>query len=259
MVTVIGVPTPPTLTCPMEVVTRPLTAATIEAMAEDDGLLSGWRWELVGQPAGSAAAPPSPSNRPTTRFTPDIAGMYTLRVSVRDDDGNTATCNTTVLAVSDEGLRVEMFWNTDGTDMDLHLLSPVATAWTNDDDCHFRNCQGGGLNWGRAAASEDDPSLDIDDTNGFGPENINIDVPQDGTFRVGVHGWSGRGEVTVRIYCGGSRTEPELTLGPVRVNDGDLWKVADVNISGISCSIDELLDAAGQPLVINRPGQFDSR
>jgi len=259
VVTVVGVPTPPTLTCPMEVITRPLTPTTIEAMAEDDGALSGWRWELVGQPAGSDARPPRPANRPTTMFIPDIAGRYSLNVSVRDDDGNTATCITTVIAVADEGLRVEMFWNTDGTDMDLHLLNPVATAWTNDDDCHFRNCQGGGLNWGRPAAAEDDPSLDLDDTNGFGPENINIDVPEDGTFRVGVHGWSGRGQVTVRIYCGGSREDPELTLGPVQVNDGDLWKVADVTIDGIDCAIAELTDAAGRPLVINRPGQFDAR
>lgn len=257
-VTVIGTPTPPTLTCPMEVLTRPLTPTAVEAMAVDDGTLSGWRWQLVGQPMGSAAGAPSPANRPATTFTPDIAGTYTLQVSVRDDDGNTASCTTNVLAVNDQGLRVEMFWDTDGTDMDTHLLSPRATEWTNGEDCHFRNCIGGGLSWGPGGA-DDDPRLDIDNTTGFGPENINIDEPENGTFRVGVHAWRGRGNVTVRIYCGGDRMNPELTLGPTRVTDGDLWKVADVLIDGLDCTITPLVDGAGRPLVINRPGQFDTR
>jgi hypothetical protein len=258
VVTAIGVPTPPTLTCPMEVITRPLTDTTIEAMAEDDGMLSNWQWDLVSQPMGSAAMQPSPRNAPSTVFRADIAGRYELSVRVRDDDGNEASCMTTVIAVVDEGLRVEMFWDSDGTDMDTHLLSPRATAWTGDEDCHFRNCIGGGLSWGPRGA-EDDPRLDIDEQDGFGPENINIDEPENGTFRVGIHGWRGRGDVTVRIYCGGDRMDPEVTLGPTRVTDGDLWKVADVTIDGIDCSIDELTNAAGQPLVINRPGQFDSR
>ena len=257
-VTVIGTPTPPTLTCPMEILTRPLTPTPVEATAVDDGTLSNWRWDVTGQPMGSAAGPPSPRNNPATSFTPDIAGTYELTVRVRDDDGNTATCTTTVLAVNDQGLRVEMFWDSDGTDMDLHLLSPRATAWTNGEDCHFRNCTGGGLNWGPGGA-DDDPRLDIDDQNGFGPENINVDEPENGTFRVGVHGWSGRGRVTVRIYCGGDRMNPARTLGPTRVNDGDLWKVADVLIDGIDCTITPLLTPGGAPLVINQPGQFDSR
>ncbi len=257
-VRVIGTPTPPTLTCPMEVVTRPLTATPIEAMAIDDGTLSNWRWDLTGQPMGSAAAPPSPRNNPVTSFTPDIAGTYELTVRVRDDDGNTATCMTTVLAVNDQGLRVEMFWDTDRTDMDLHLLSPRATAWTNPEDCYYANCVGGGLNWGPGGA-DDDPRLDIDDTNGFGPENTNIDEPENGTFRVGVHAFRGRGNVTVRIYCGGDRMTPARTIGPVPVSDQNLWKVADVEIDGLDCTITELTNAAGQPLVLNNPGRFDSR
>src|SRR5690606_29907608 len=120
-----------------------------------------------------------------TVYTPDIAGDYTLRLRVQDDSGHLAECTTIVRAVATEGLRVEIFWDTNGTDMDTHLLHPNARTWNSNLDCYYGNCIGG-LSWsdpGRA----DDPSLDIDDVDGFGPENINIMTPAAGTYRVGVH------------------------------------------------------------------------
>ncbi len=239
-VTVIGTETPPTIMCPAVIETTPLTPTTVVGTAVDDGEIRSAGWSVVGAPMGSNAEAPRPPNNLRTVFTPDVAGEYTLRLQVQDDSGHLAECTTLVRAVATEGLRVEVFWNTNGTDMDTHLLHPDARSWNGSLDCYYANCQGSGLSWS-APGGADDPSLDIDDVNGFGPENINIMSPAAGTYRVGVHSYRGDGAVTVRIYCGGSATEPRRTFGPVRLSETDLlWRVADVTITGTTCVINEI-------------------
>lgn len=252
-VLVIGTPTPPDAMCPATIETSPLTPTEIVATAVDDGTIRTWAWRVVAVPPGSRPAAPSPPNAPRTTFTPDLAGEYRLRLTVTDDDGDTGECETLVRAISSDGLRVEVFWDTDGTDMDTHLLRPGARAWFDDrDDCYFGNCREIGgvpqLMWG-AAGSEDDPRLDIDDTDGFGPENINIARPALGTYRVGVHAWAGFARVTVRIYCGGSTTTPRQTFGPVAIDGRRLWRVADVTITATGCTIRDLAGAGGPNII----------
>ncbi len=241
---VIGEPTPPTVECPDVVDTRPLTEVGIEASAEDDGTIVSWRWRLLDVPPGSSARPPAPANAAATRFTPDLAGEYRLEVVATDDDGMTGRCETIVRAVADEGIRIEMFWDTDGTDMDVHLLNPEGMRWRTPDDCYYANCVSRDmmsvLEWGRPGP-DDNPRLDIDDTDGFGPENINIDEPYDGVYRVGVYAYNGSGRVTVRIYCGGDRTEPRIAFGPRQLRGvgqlHDFWRVADIDIRGVGCDV----------------------
>ncbi|MFN9813009.1 MAG: PKD domain-containing protein [Deltaproteobacteria bacterium] len=249
-VTVIAEPTPPDAICPATIDTRPLSTVTIEGSGVDDGTIVAAGWSLRSEPLGAASSPPSPADSARATFQPLLAGEYTLELAVRDDDGNVASCTTLVRAIATEGLRVEVFWNTDGTDMDTHLMrpGPDSMRWFSGDDCFYANCQGGGLGW-PPDGSEDDPSLDIDDTNGFGPENINVTSPVDGTYRVAIDAFRGAANTTVRIYCGGSTTEPRQTFGPVFIDSGpnDLWRVADITISGGSCTIADLRTADGRP------------
>jgi hypothetical protein len=150
-----------------------------------------------------------------------------------------------------------MFWDTRDTDMDLHLLSPVAKRWFDEDtnqDCFYSNCTGTPPNWSNQASDVDDPHLDIDDTDGFGPENINVDRPAAGSYRVGVHAYSGSaGKVTVRLYCGGSRLEPRATLGPVALEQDEVWKVADVEIGTDGrCQVKSLAKPGATPEIVPR-------
>jgi len=260
-VEVIGTPTAPECT-DTTIDTRPLDETTITGAGIDDGRIVGWRWRLVDSPPGSAARAPSPANEMTTRFFPDIAGEYRLSLTVTDDDGDVASCTFLVRALATEGLRIEMNWDTDGTDMDTHLLRPLpeGTSWFNDNDCYYANCNESGgdlLDWG-GPGTDDNPRLDLDDTDGFGPENINVDEPQPGVYRVAIHAFRGTGRVSVRIYCGGSTTTPRQTFGPTTIRgsggssrNNDFWKVADVEITRSGdCRITELASAGGGPNIV---------
>jgi len=147
-----------------------------------------------------------------------------------------------------EGIRVEVSWNTSSTDVDTHLLRRAGgTGWFNSPmDCYYANRV---PSWD-AAGTADDPRLDIDDVDGFGPENINLDAPITGsTYRVGIHYYRGTGasSVTVRIYCGDVSTTPARTYtrnllnGAAGSDANDFWRVADVRWEGgDACTITDL-------------------
>ncbi|MBK6578313.1 MAG: hypothetical protein IPG17_19370 [Sandaracinaceae bacterium] len=231
-VTVEAAPSAPVLTCPAVVTVRPLRPATVTAtLVASDAPLTTISWTQGAYPDGSTAGGPSPSNQLSTQITPDIVGEYPLRLDVEDGNGFTAGCDVLVRAVSDEGLRVEVFWDTAGTDMDVHVMDPAGTRWFTPLDCHYANCRSS-LPWG-GPGTEDNPRLDIDDVNGFGPENINIQEPVPGTYRVAIDAFRGRGNVSVRIYCGGTVTVPVAEFGPsLLAATGFMWRVADVTVRG---------------------------
>ncbi|MBI5485846.1 MAG: hypothetical protein HY905_00790 [Deltaproteobacteria bacterium] len=279
-VVVNATPSGPDAICPAEACTVPLNTITLTGNGVDDGTIVGYHWELSTLPEGSAADPPSPVDGATTSFFPDIAGRFGITLTVQDDDGNRGSCTFEVVAVPSEGLRVEMYWNPpdrscstpdypvgcDATDVDLHLLHPAATSWISGLDCYYANCNasyGAVLEWD-APGAEDNPRLDLDDVEGHGPENINIDDPVVGSeYLVGVHyydeaGW-GPSQVYVRIYCastsGVCESGPPVDFGPVTLVNGglggmeasDFWRVAAVTWNGVTCSVRSLASADGTP------------
>ncbi|MFT4979387.1 MAG: hypothetical protein ACI8S6_005297 [Myxococcota bacterium] len=184
--------------------------------------LSEHRWTLVRQPAGSVATLP-PGGADREGFIADLAGEYVAELVVINTEGEqSAPCLAVLRAVPDQNLWIELFWSEPDDDMDLHLLRPGGSLRT-DDDCYYDNCMGGRLDWGVLGDESDDPSLDIDDIYGTGPENINIGQPESGTFTVLVHDYQGStsdhygdNEVTVSIFLGG-----QLAWTESRIIDGD--------------------------------------
>lgn len=270
-------PTPPTAICPRTINTTPLTEVTLYGDAVDDGWIVSWSWGLVSTPPGSAAVDPEPPDAQVATFFPDVAGEYIIRLTVGDDDGNEASCDVTVRAVPGEGLRVELYWNPpdtscdthpgpgcDSTDVDLHLLHPDAPHWFGErsaaSDCYYATCVGG-MEWDTADPA-DNPRLDLDDVEGFGPENINIDEPVVGhAYTVGVHFYSDDGtgrlaQAYVRIYCGIIEVDPVYETGPVELvgasssMENDFWRVATVTWDGFRCSVVPLADESGGPDII---------
>ncbi len=89
----------------------------------------------------------------------------------------------------DEKLTIRLAWNTDGTDVDLHVWDPKGNhAWGN---------ARGGIPGGR---------IDRDDKDGFGPEIFTMAKPISGLYTVRVHyydpGSHGATIVTLSIHLG---------------------------------------------------------
>jgi hypothetical protein len=243
----------PQVTCPGNLLAAPLQTRQLTATAQpgaSGAAIQSVFWSILNRPATSSTNP-SPANALTTSIFLDVAGSFDLKFTAVDTNGTPGSCNVNINAIPTENLRIEVSWNSDGTDVDSHLLDITATKWGGDEDdldCNFRNCDGGSnLEWGVAGAA-DNPRLDIDDTNGFGPENINIDFPRTGgAYRFGTQYFRSSGntntQVLVRIFCGGT-LGGQFTL-PVLL-DQQLWKVADVSFSNqTTCLLTELGQVVG--------------
>lgn len=163
-------------------------------------------WRIVNKPYGSRELP-TPVDSCITTFTPDMVGDYVLEMAVVDEQGKYNSCQTKLTAVPHGGLWVEMFWEK-ASDVDLHLLHPnsdplVSSNWWTNDDCYY-----GGRNRAWDGGGDASASLDRDDTQQTGPENIRINRPVIGhRYAVGVHWFRNAGHsttwVTTNIYCGG--------------------------------------------------------
>jgi hypothetical protein len=84
-------------------------------------------------------------------------------------------------------VHIALRWDTDDTDFDLRLLRGGAT-WSDVDGgtCYFGNRT---PDWGIADESADDPRLDRDDTEGFGPEFIDFPAPPSDIYMVAAQYW----------------------------------------------------------------------
>ena len=204
----------PVVTCDASqyIVAPPYDSVNLLGDATDpQGLqITSWAWTVVG-PGGSDAVP-TPANTQDSSLTPDLAGVYNVSLVATNSAGvASAPCNVQIESISAQDLRVEMFWDQNGDDMDLHLLAPGGTFESSTTDCHFTNCKASsiGLDWGTLGFTDDDPVLDLDDISGDGPENINIIQPQNGSYTVIVHDYGAdpgipSTSVTVNIYLDGA-------------------------------------------------------
>jgi len=125
--------------------------------------------------------------------------------------------------------------------MDLHLAHPLAAEsasqrdsdgdgqpdpWLHPTyDCSWRN---NAPDWGNSGDVHD-PRQDIDDRDGAGPENINIAIPENVEYRVGVGYYAangfGQSRAIVRIFVDETLVaEYENSLA-----EGDMWEVATID------------------------------
>jgi hypothetical protein len=153
----------------------------------------------------------NPVERYAPEFFADPAGAYIFELSVMNEAGvwDSSPDPVSIVAAPLDGFYVKLSWDNDN-DLDLHLAESGAALYTSKDVSWCND----NPNWG-ANGGADDPSLDWDAVDGWGPETITIDAPKDGVFDVKVHydgeqgyaectGPCASSEATVNIYLGGN-------------------------------------------------------
>lgn len=210
-------------------------------------------------------------------------GEYIL--SIGDDVGQLITGTVTVSTAGAEAaaMRIKLTWNTDNTDIDLYLAKP-GDSLPSDDNCYWDNphpdWDGDGEHYDPedpAHNDTNDPYLDKDDQDGYGPEHITIYDPPAGTYSVAVHyyPWDDRDNpatdatVTVTLFEG-TANQIVRTFGPQTMNADDGWFVTTITVpagtfssvmqsTGSALSLSEKLPAKAGRASINQLGANNSR
>lgn len=145
-----------------------------------------YKWKLLSKPSGSTADITWVSAWETPLFFADLAGDYVFELGVTNTLGasDPTPDEVTITAEPSDGFYVQVSWDTTDTDFDLHILRTSSSQiFDSPDDCCFCNS---GPSW-YATGSGDDPSLDWDDIDGYGPETTTIDSPATGGYRILLH------------------------------------------------------------------------
>ena len=216
------------------------------------------KWS-VKQPAGSNQPLLPNASFPNPKLLANASGEYEFCLEVWDanDVKSCVPACQKVQVVPNNAIHVELLWDTPsdpdqtdsgpaaGADMDLHFAHQISTApdydcdgvgdpWFNNPfDTFWFNSN---PNWGSAnSAVEDDPSLDLDDTDGAGPENLNLAEPEGeentpNAYSVGVHYWNdhglGESSASVSIYLQGTLS---VQIPKVKMKVLDMWYVGKIN------------------------------
>ena len=188
-----------------------------------------YEWVLEQRPVGSTTILSTPTNE-RTEIDCDIAGDYQVRLQVWDDRG-IRSCNDAVVrftAQPKEDLHIQLVWDHPTADLDLHLLREGGMPFTHEGDTYFSNR----LPQWFPDNPESNPSLDVDDNEGYGPENINIETPLPGsTWTILAHYWNKQTDgdpytvASLRIYARGQEV---ADISESLETDEVMWTVAEI-------------------------------
>ena len=229
-----------------------LTAAPLEYVVldgtestDEDGEVVEWEWVVLEDPPGTTIdleptqGDLQDQDQSMRRFQPLTAGTYRIGLNVVDDSGF-QSCNqaeVTVTAIPDQNIHVELTWtnpadpdetDNNGSDLDLHLTKMGPGEWFEEPYSiwYLHPNSNEDPVW-----NPEDPSLDIDITDGLGPENITMRTPADCQwYAVGVHYYDevfGTAYATVRIYINGD-LRFERPYYPLQ-NSNNFWDVARIH------------------------------
>jgi hypothetical protein len=173
-------------------------------------------------------------------YSPLLAGPDFGSYYFNTDDPNEPSAKLDVSGIGvappieELGLSVKLSWDANSCDVDSHLIAPGGGFFDCTLDCHFGNPS---PVWGDANNWIDNPFLDVDDVDGYGPEHINISEPAAGTYKYVVHYYSDQDpsgfsasvetNATVEVYSFGQLLK---TFGPVHLDQSNRnWDVFTID------------------------------
>lgn len=240
-----------------DIVVPPGTTVTLDGTQSygDDVLIAEYQWELVSPTGSTASFVPSASSA-TPSLHLEVPGVYTIRLSVRDELG-AVSCVPATYRIFVESSEGEFFavlsWTTpgvadeDGGDLDLHLMHPLAKGGGRDldgdgvgdgfcdipFDAHWFNLK---PNWGFIDPTiPDDPEV-TDSTRPNGVETASLPFLEDGAvYTLAIHAFGGLdgqpdllNYATLRVYRAGVLV---FDLADIELTSGDLWMAVTFDTS----------------------------
>jgi hypothetical protein len=202
----------------------------------------GYEWSLLVRPVGSTAVLSSTS-QDRTELEVDLAGLYQVQLNVfaadvaRPDNAPIRSCAPAIVDIDvkpSEDLHVQLVWDHPSADFDLHVMQGGGTPFTHETDCYFsnRNPIGDADNPTWSLQADENPSLDVDDDRGYGPENANIVHPAPGSrWVVLAHYWNKQTDgdptatATVRLFVYGRQA---IELTQTFTDDQQLWRAIEI-------------------------------
>lgn len=219
---------------------EPLEVVTFNAsmsQAYGGNTIADYEWSLVMRPSDTIVELEQSQGVSNSLYL-ELAGSYEVELHVWDSEGirSCEPARMAVESVSGDGLHIQLVWDTPndpsrtnniGADLDLHLRHQNGVWNTDPLNCYWLNMN---PNWGDPNNNDMNPSLDIDKIDGWGPENINLKIPEDGRYySIGVYYFSDHGfgasYGTTRIFIDGIL---ELEIQNRRITSQQFWHVADV-------------------------------
>lgn len=241
-----------------EFLTKPANAARAIIVASN-----------CSNPAGGACASIEGQFTMETKpkFYAELAGEYGIQLTLKDSE---TACTgrlkdaVKITAVPPSTIHVQLMWSVAG-DLDLHIVRPGGTHSRDTataDDCHYSNCTtrcaqypahpercpcmargcpygpSNAPDWGIIGQRYDDPTLDVDDISGTGPENVNLSAPDPGEYLVTVENYSNSSTsvvATVRVWLFGALVStlqyPPAGSGLQFYATNNHWNVAKIKVT----------------------------
>jgi hypothetical protein len=196
-----------------------------------------YSWSTLSKPSGSTVNIGWMSAWATPVFSPDVAGDYVFRLSVTNTLGiSDPTPDTVTITANEPYVEIKLEWDTQPTDIDMHLLRSSAPIFDSPDDCCFCNMA---PEWG-VTGTTDDPGLYWDDIDGYGPEYTTIDMPANGNYRILMHFYGEDGATSCDGPCQTTRCVVTVTVGGTVVGTyrgtlsdaGEVWDVGTLHWPG---------------------------
>ncbi|QDG51134.1 hypothetical protein FIV42_10420 [Persicimonas caeni] len=217
-----------------------LPLQTIEFDATASGHVTAHEWTITARPQGSTQRLLPSNTVAQPRLFLDLAGTYDIDLTVTNHDAPsacTSSASVTITATPSDDVQISLTWDTPadsdqtdnfGTDLDVHYLHPNG-RWDDPPwDLFWRNPD---PNWADQNLDTDDPSLDIDDTDGAGPEHVSHSNLEQLRYRVGAYYYSDntldQSFATVRIYLQGTLAYEDANKEMPRT--GSFWDAAIID------------------------------
>jgi hypothetical protein len=196
---------------------------------------AGGRFRIPPPPALPLVLQPSQAVQLQAEYS-DPAGLqaaYTGNIRIISDDpdenpfdvplsAETVPPNNSIL-----DFEIILTWDADDTDVDLHLLRPSGALFDAPSDCCWCNSN---PDWGVIGDPADDPFLDVDDIDGFGPENLNLRTAVSGNYPLVVHYYDDHlnGATTSEVVI---RSQGRLLAAyQQRLFSNDTWEIGSFDV-----------------------------